>query len=121
MAGARHRPLFVSREGDIAFLSARRTPARGRGRQGGTMHFVDKGLISITSLVLTLSLTSTAFAATITGSVTGPDGKPFMGAFVVAQNTQTKMTVSVLSNAQGSYRIGNLPDATYTVSISTMG
>jgi virginiamycin B lyase len=66
-------------------------------------------------------LASSALAATITGTVTGPDGKPFMGAFVVAENTKNKMTVSVLSNAQGRYRIGNLPDATYKVQISAIG
>jgi len=71
----------------------------------------------LVSLVPTIFLASTALAATITGNVQGPDGKPFMGAFVVAENTQNKMTVSVLSNAQGRYHIGNLPAATYTVQI----
>ncbi len=75
----------------------------------------------LASLALTVSLASTAFGATITGTVTGPDGKPFMGAFVVAENPQTKMTVSVLSNAQGRYHVGNLPAATYTVKINALG
>ena len=75
----------------------------------------------LVSLALTLSLASTAFAATITGTVQGPDGKPLMGAFVVAENAQNKMTVSVLSNAQGRYHIANLPAATYTVRISAVG
>ena len=79
------------------------------------MRLVAKGLISLVSTAL---LASTAFGATITGNVTGPDGKPFMGAFVVAENTQNKMTVSVLSNAQGRYHIGNLPAATYKVQIT---
>ena len=69
----------------------------------------------LASLTLTLSLASSALGATITGSVQGPDGKSFMGAFVVAENVQNKMTVNVLSNAQGRYHIGNLPAATYTV------
>ena len=66
-------------------------------------------------LLLALSLTASpgAFAATITGNVTGPDGKPFMGAFVVAENAQNKMTMNVLSDAQGRYHIGNLPPAIY--------
>ena len=75
-------------------------------------------LVSLTSMI---SLAATAFAATITGNVQGPDGKPFMGAFVVAENTQNKMTVSVLSNAQGRYHIGSLPAATYTVEIRAVG
>ena len=73
------------------------------------------------ALTLTVALASTAFGATITGNVQGPDGKPFMGAFVVAENAQNKMTVSVLSDAQGRYHIGNLPAATYTVQISAVG
>ena len=36
-------------------------------------------------------------AATITGTVAGPDGKPFRGAFVQAKNLKTKITTSVLS------------------------
>ena len=73
------------------------------------------------SLALTISLAPTAFAATITGTVRGPDGQLFMGAFAVAENTQSKMTVSVLSDAQGRYRIGNLPAATYKVQITAIG
>jgi virginiamycin B lyase len=75
----------------------------------------------LVSLTLTVSCASIASAATITGSVKGPDGKPFMGAFVVAENAQSKMTVSVLSNAQGRYHLGNLPAAAYTVQISAIG
>jgi virginiamycin B lyase len=81
-------------------------------------HLADKALVS---LALTICLASSAIAATITGSVTGPDGKPFMGAFVVAENTQSKMTVNVLSDQQGRYHIGNLPAATYTVKITAIG
>ena len=69
------------------------------------------------SLASTIVLATAASAATITGTVQGPDGKPFLGAFVTAQNPQSKMTVNVLSDAQGHYRIPNLPAATYTVGI----
>src|SRR5450755_3439900 len=84
---------------------------------GGVMR-LDKVLVSLT---LTVCLASTAFAATIAGNVRGPDGKPFMGAFVVAENMRNKMTVSVLSNAQGRYHIGDLPAATYRVQINAIG
>ncbi len=73
------------------------------------------------SLFLTAPLASAAVAGSITGNVLGPDGKPFMGAFVVAENIQNRMTVSVLSNAQGRYHIGNLPAAAYTVRIAAIG
>jgi streptogramin lyase len=82
------------------------------------MRLADKILVSLAMAVV---LSSGASAATITGSVTGPDGKPFMGAFVVAENTQNKMTVSVLSDEHGRYHIGNLPAAAYTVKIDTVG
>jgi virginiamycin B lyase len=72
-------------------------------------------------LALTVGLSTTAFGATITGSVTGPDGKPFMGAFVVAENAQNKMTVNVLSDEQGHYHINNLPAAAYTLKITAIG
>src|SRR5581483_6547422 len=39
----------------------------------------------------------------------------------VAENPQTKMTVSVLSNAQGHYYIGNLPAATYKLRVEKIG
>jgi virginiamycin B lyase len=64
---------------------------------------------------------ATAFATTINGNVKGPDGKPFMGAFVVAENAQNKMTVSVLSDAQGRYHIDHLPAGVYSVQISAIG
>src|SRR5262245_58534487 len=92
-------------------------PIRGRAF-GGTMLFGNRILAS---LALTTALTSSALAATISGSLLGPDGKPFMGAFVVAENIQSKMTVNVLSNEQGRYRIGNLPAATYKVHIFAAG
>src|SRR5439155_27322294 len=83
-----------------------------------TLQLANKALFSFT---LTALLSSAASAATITGNVLGPDGKPFMGAFVVAENTQTRMSVSVLSNEQGRYHIGNLPAATYKLRINAIG
>ena len=82
------------------------------------MHVTKTVLLTLT---LTLPLAAAASAASINGSVQGPDGKPFMGAFVVAENAKNKMTVSVLSNAQGRYHIGNLPAATYTLQIEAIG
>jgi len=72
-------------------------------------------------LTLTLFLAAPAIAATITGTVKGPDGKPFMAAFVIAENTQNKVTVSVLSDAQGRYEISDLPAATYLLRTRAIG
>ena len=86
-------------------------------------HSADKVLVSLTLTVCTLTifLASTALGATITGGVTGPDGKPFMGAFVVAENTQNKMTVNVLSDHTGAYRIENLDPGDYVVTATASG
>src|SRR4029078_648186 len=64
---------------------------------------------------------SAADAATITGTVTGPDGTPFRAAFVQARNAQLKMTVSVRGDNQGHYVAENLPAGDYRVSIRAAG
>jgi virginiamycin B lyase len=66
-------------------------------------------------------LSSIAFAATITGKVTGPDGAPFRAAFVEARNSRIRMTVIVLSGNDGSYRIDNLPAGDYQVRARSIG
>jgi streptogramin lyase len=71
--------------------------------------------------LLLLSSTLAGAAATLTGTVTGPDGKPFLGAFVVAENVKMKMSVNVLTNAEGRYYIGNLKAGEYRVLINTVG
>jgi len=72
-------------------------------------------------VVMTLPLASLTVAGTITGTIKGPDGAPFMGAFVIAENSQNKMTVSVLTDKQGHYQIANLPATTYTLRIRAIG
>ena len=46
-------------------------------------------------------------AATIAGTVTGPDKATFRGAFVQARNTKTHITISVLSDPQGRLWFGS--------------
>src|SRR6267378_3261915 len=60
--------------------------------------------ISLAMISLIALAVSTADAATITGTVKGPDGQPFRGAFVQARNAKTKITVNVLSDNQGRYQ-----------------
>jgi Carboxypeptidase regulatory-like domain len=60
-------------------------------------------------LIAFLSFTAFAQAATVTGTVKSPDGTPFRGAFVQAQNTTTRVLVSVLTDKNGRYQIENLP------------
>src|SRR5437899_7306333 len=119
-----HRVILHSRRlacpalGRVAQRKSYRNAAMARQRVSCILRFMDKrlGLVA-----LTVSLASPVFSATITGNVKGPDGKSFMGAFVVAENTQNKMTVSVLSDVQGRYHIDNLPAATYSVEITAIG
>ena len=70
------------------------------------------------SLVFT---TPYADAASITGTVTGPDGAPFRGAFVQARNAKTHITVSVLSDPQGHFQVPDLAAGDYRVSIHAPG
>jgi virginiamycin B lyase len=66
-------------------------------------------------------MATTASAATISGTVKGPDGAPFRGAFVQARNAGTKITVSVLSDSQGHYKIPDLTAGTYRLAIRASG
>jgi hypothetical protein len=47
------------------------------------------------SMGLTVLLSPFCLAATISGTVKGPDGAPFEGAFLEAQNAKTRITVDV--------------------------
>src|SRR5262245_34612980 len=71
-------------------------------------------------LGLLLAMTA-ADAATISGTVTGPDGAPFRAAFVQARHAGMKMTVSVLTDNQGKYIVENLPAGDYRLSIRAPG
>ncbi len=54
-----------------------------------------------------------AAGGTIAGVVKDPAGAPLRGAFVRAQNPKTRITVSVLSDQQGRYRIQGLEPGAY--------
>src|ERR1700722_7940060 len=75
-------------------------------------------LVLMCAIVLLGSITH---SATLTGTVKGVDGAPFQGAFVEAQNAKTKITVIVLSDSQGHYRIEKLPTGEYRVQIRAVG
>ena len=70
-------------------------------------------LLAIT--IAMIFLVTVARGATVTGTVKGPDGTPFKGAFVSAQNAKTKITVNVLSHKDGSYRVEDLPAGEYVL------
>jgi virginiamycin B lyase len=62
-----------------------------------------------------------AHGATVTGTVKGPDGAPFKGAFVQAQNAKTRITADVLSDREGRYQVENLPAGEYDLRIRAVG
>jgi len=72
-------------------------------------------------LIVFLFLASFDQAATVTGTVKGPDGAPFRGAFVQAQNTATRMLTSVLTDKDGRYQMENLPAGKYQLQIRAIG
>lgn len=78
------------------------------------------GLIIVCAWVCA-SLAYSATDATLTGTVKDPSGTPFRGAFVHAQNMQSKITVNVLSDSQGHYRIPNLAPGEYQVRVTAVG
>jgi virginiamycin B lyase len=64
---------------------------------------------------------STGYAAgTISGTVKGPDGAAFKGAFVRAQHVKTKVTTSVLSDKDGNYWV-DLAPGEYEVRVQSIG
>src|ERR1700730_15748267 len=87
-------------------------------RKGGIVDLIGKVARLLGPFVM---LSSLSHAATIMGTVKGPDSAPFQGAFVEAQNAKTKMTVMVLSDSQGRYRIEKLAPGEYRVQIRALG
>src|SRR6202167_2439886 len=72
-------------------------------------------------VTLMLSLASITYGATVSGTVKGPDGKPFKGAFVEAQDMDSRIATNVLSDKDGRYRIENLPEGEYQLSVRAVG
>lgn len=80
-------------------------------------------LILLASFGAVDRFTSSSHGATggsIAGTVKDPDGVPLKGAFVRAQNRRTKITVMVLSDRQGKYRIEDLTPGDYDVRTTTL-
>ncbi len=72
-------------------------------------------------IALLLSFASIGHCATISGTVKGPDGKPFKGAFVEAQDMDSRIATNVLSDKDGRYRIENLPEGQYQLLVRAVG
>ena len=77
--------------------------------------------IIATVFALVLSIHPFAYGATISGTVKGPDGKPSKGAFVEAQDMDSRVATNVLSDKDGRYRIENLPEGQYQLLARAVG
>jgi len=81
-----------------------------------------KFLATVLALISSVIVCGPAgYAATITGTVKGPDGAPVEGVFVQAQNTKTRMWFIVLTDSQGRYRVEKVPAGDYTLSTKVTG
>src|SRR6202142_689949 len=76
---------------------------------------------SLALVCLALFLAASSYGATVSGTVKGPDGAPVEGAFVQAQNTKTKISMFVLSDHEGHYRVEKLPAGEYRVQVKGSG
>ena len=72
-------------------------------------------------IVLCLAPLAHGAGGALSGNVKDPSGAPFKGAFVNARNAQTTLTMHVLSDRQGNYRMEGLPFGEYEVSIRAVG
>src|ERR1700733_10705982 len=70
---------------------------------------------------LVVCLSPIAYGATVSGTVKGPDGKPFKGAFVEAQDMDSRIATNVLSDKDSRYRIKNLPEGQYRLMVRAVG
>lgn len=61
------------------------------------------------------------FRATITGTITDPNGAVVPGATVMVKNVETNVTATVKTNDDGAYSISTLMPGTYNVSASGTG
>src|ERR1700720_3628777 len=75
--------------------------------------------LALVSLALFLAVS--CYGATVSGTVKGPDGAPVEGAFVQAQNSKTKISIFVLSDHEGHYRVEKLPTGEYRVQVKASG
>jgi virginiamycin B lyase len=73
------------------------------------------------SFVILVTALYASAEGTVSGTVKDPAGAPFKHAFVRAQNTKTRITTIVLSDAQGRYRAQNLPPGEYFVRATAVG
>ncbi len=80
---------------------------------------------ALSILLLAFFLTTTAFAQSNSGDVTGTiadaSGAAIQNAMVTAANEGTAVKVTVTANGEGTYRFTNLPVGSYTITATAVG
>lgn len=72
-------------------------------------------LIRAFALLMAAGLALPAYSSTVSGTVRTPAGKPADNVFVTAHDTDRKLSVTVLSDADGHFRLDDLFPGTYSV------
>src|ERR1700722_12273308 len=96
-------------------------PANCSGRERrlpeeGEFHVIDRLTRTIGLVILLALVTLGASGGVISGIVRDPSGAPLKGVFVQARSMAIKnLTVSVLTDGQGRYRIENLTPGDYMI------
>jgi len=83
--------------------------------------FVPLVIVALLTFGAAPRLDAQTATATILGTVTDPSGAAVPEANAQAKNTETGLIQSVTSDAQGRYRIVDLPIGTYDVQVQKMG
>lgn len=75
-------------------------------------------MVLLSFLTLFSSLAFAQFNASITGTVTDPNGAVIQSAEVTVTNQATSVAQTVVTDASGIYRVGQLPPGNYTVTVT---
>lgn len=86
--------------------------------QGIRLSITLPALAFVALLYAPAALRAQAISGDLTGTVLDPSGAGIPNAKVGAVNVATNVTQSTNTNAQGEYRISNLPPGTYTVNVA---
>ncbi|MGC2660603.1 MAG: TonB-dependent receptor [Bryobacteraceae bacterium] len=79
-------------------------------------------ILAVTLLLMgALCLKAQVAQCSLTGTVTDPQGNRVPGALLTMIESSTGLTRTTVTNSQGTYLLTNLPDGTYTTTVSKRG
>src|ERR1039458_10686451 len=86
-----------------------------KGRMISWMVVLGSAFVILLTLTTGTRLVAQTYTGSIVGNVTDPSGAGVPDTTMTAKNVNTGITRSIKSDAEGSYRIGDLIPALYTV------